>query len=71
MAGQKKVLPEVRPYMLSYKARTSLGSKLTILEEKINEKRKNLRELYDIKKVACANGLKSATKKNMCRLKIE
>jgi len=45
----EKVLPNIRPYLLSYKARTILGSKLEDLEKEIRERKKVLQHFYQIK----------------------
>jgi predicted DNA helicase len=46
----EKVLPNIREYLLSYKARTFLGEKLKRLEERISELQKTLTKLYELKK---------------------
>ena len=42
----EKVLPRIKPYLLSYKARTALGLKLKELEKSILNKKKEVNELY-------------------------
>ena len=41
----EKVLEEIRPYLLSYKARTALGSRLERIEKEISNVRNGLKEL--------------------------
>lgn len=45
----EKVLPTIRPYLLSYKARTILGKKLERLENEISILRRELKKLYEMK----------------------
>jgi len=45
----EKVLPRIRPYLLSYKARMALGSRLESLEKQISELRKGLHGLYELR----------------------
>ncbi|MEM2352231.1 MAG: AAA domain-containing protein, partial [Thermoproteota archaeon] len=45
----EKVLPHIRPYLLSYKARMALGSRLERLEEEVSRSRKGLRDLYELR----------------------
>jgi len=45
----EKVLPHIRPYLLSYKARTSLGKKLENLENEISKLKMEINELYKSK----------------------
>jgi predicted DNA helicase len=45
----EKVLPSIRPYLLSYKARSILGSKLEDLENKIINIKKEIHGIYQIK----------------------
>jgi superfamily I DNA and/or RNA helicase len=45
----EKVLPSIRPYLLSYKARSILGSKLEDLENKIINIKKEIYGIYQIK----------------------
>jgi len=44
----EKVLPKIRPYLLSHKARTALGSKLENLEREISNSKRELRGLYEL-----------------------
>ncbi len=47
----EKVLKNVRPYLLSYKARrTALGAKLEELENKIDALRRNIKGLYELRR---------------------
>lgn len=45
----EKVLPHIRPYLLSYKARTGLGKKLEDLESEIRKLRTEIDGLYGLK----------------------
>jgi len=45
----EKVLPDIRPYLLSYKARTHLGAELKNLENEIANVKKTIHGLYDLK----------------------
>jgi predicted DNA helicase len=45
----EKVLPDIRPYLLSYKARTHLGAELKDLENEIANVKKTIHGLYDLK----------------------
>lgn len=45
----EKVLPGIRPYLLSYKARTRLGAELKDLENEIASVKKTIHGLYDLK----------------------
>jgi predicted DNA helicase len=54
----EKVLKNVRPYLLSYKARMALGSELEELENEIERDKKNLGELYNLKTEYYKIGLK-------------
>jgi predicted DNA helicase len=45
----EKVLPDIRPYLLSYKARTRLGAELKDLENEIASVKKTIYWLYDLK----------------------
>jgi predicted DNA helicase len=46
----EKVLPQIRPYLLSWKARTALGSKLEKIEKEIQETKNYIRSLIGLKK---------------------
>lgn len=45
----EKVLPNIRPYLLSYKAKTDLGSKLEKLEREIVRAKKEIQGHYELK----------------------
>jgi len=45
----EKILPSIRKYLLSYKARTSLGKELENIENEISKKRKEIRDLNYIR----------------------
>jgi len=45
----EKVLPNIRPYLLSYKARTALGLRLRGIEEEISKVKKEIDGLYQVR----------------------
>lgn len=45
----EKVLPNIRPYLLSYKARTALGKTLDYIEKEIEKLKNSINSLYEVR----------------------
>jgi len=45
----EKVLPEIRPYLLGFKAKTALGQRLKEIEERISQLKRGLRDLHAVR----------------------
>lgn len=65
----EKILQSVKQYLLSYKAKTALGSKFTEIEEEISELRKTIKGFYEMRNEWIKTGYRDKYEHSMSNLK--